>query len=291
MAETAAPTPPTDGTPLAAGGSGLTYNGVVLSETQLGNMALRAKQQRTKAEQDKQLLQNRINRLVIEQERAEKRIAETRRRANEITTLKKRNEQNSTMRADASTWLESETQLQRELLQDSRKNRASAIQSAKQAMFAVRKEEVAVLKQMRSENEAAIDAQKNLELQRAQERKKLLREHQREASERKAKEQEAMSSELRAKRESKRQELDGDAVAHLDAYSALAKEEARLIASLQKWHAVQDDAFKQLDGVLGTTGRLSSRLGSSRGSSRPVSRQPAMPTSPRIPEPAGEAAE
>lgn len=32
-------------------------NGVVLSETQLGNMALRAKQQRTKAEQDKQLLQ------------------------------------------------------------------------------------------------------------------------------------------------------------------------------------------------------------------------------------------
>ena len=31
--------------------------GVVLSETQLGNMALRAKQQRTKAEQDKQLLQ------------------------------------------------------------------------------------------------------------------------------------------------------------------------------------------------------------------------------------------
>ena len=35
----------------------LAPNGVVLSETQLGNMALRAKQQRTKAEQDKQLLQ------------------------------------------------------------------------------------------------------------------------------------------------------------------------------------------------------------------------------------------
>ena len=31
--------------------------GVVLSETQLGNMALRAKQQRCKAEQDRQLLQ------------------------------------------------------------------------------------------------------------------------------------------------------------------------------------------------------------------------------------------
>ena len=32
-------------------------SGVVLSETQLGNMALRAKQQRFKAEQDRQLLQ------------------------------------------------------------------------------------------------------------------------------------------------------------------------------------------------------------------------------------------
>ena len=38
----------------AAAGSS---SGVVLSETQLGNMALRAKQQRTKAEQDRQLLQ------------------------------------------------------------------------------------------------------------------------------------------------------------------------------------------------------------------------------------------
>lgn len=42
----------TSSSALAAGAGG-----VVLSETQLGSMALRAKQQRTKAEQDKQLLQ------------------------------------------------------------------------------------------------------------------------------------------------------------------------------------------------------------------------------------------
>ena len=48
MAEAAGPSDAT----LAAQASG----GVVLSETQLGNMALRAKQQRTKAEQDKELL-------------------------------------------------------------------------------------------------------------------------------------------------------------------------------------------------------------------------------------------
>ena len=38
-----------------------TSGGVVLTEAQLGNMALRAKQQRTKAEQDKQLLQARAS--------------------------------------------------------------------------------------------------------------------------------------------------------------------------------------------------------------------------------------
>ena len=50
------------------------------------------------------------------------------------------------------------------------------------------------------------------------------------------------------------------AQAHLSAYSSLADEEQRLIASLQKWQAVQEDAFTQLDGVLTSTGsRLSSR--------------------------------
>jgi hypothetical protein len=38
---------------LAAGSTG----GIMLNETQLGNMALRAKQQRQKAEQERQLLQ------------------------------------------------------------------------------------------------------------------------------------------------------------------------------------------------------------------------------------------
>ena len=44
----------------------------------IGNQALQAKNRRIKAEQDRQLLQNRINRLIVEEEKAAKRIAETR---------------------------------------------------------------------------------------------------------------------------------------------------------------------------------------------------------------------
>merc|ERR1711938_42021 len=104
---------------------------MVLSETQLGNMALRAKQQRTKAEQDKQLLQNRINRLIIEQEKASKRIAETRRRAAEIQNLKQRNAANQAARMDATGWVSSEQELQRQLLQENRAYRSKAIQTSK----------------------------------------------------------------------------------------------------------------------------------------------------------------
>ena len=84
-------------------------------------------------------------------------------------------------------------------------------------------------------------------------------------------------SKLKDSRESKRQELDDDALTHLTAYSSLAEEEQRLIASLQKWQAVQEEAFEQLDGVLGAS-RAASRVGS-----RPSSRQaPASGVSPRL---------
>lgn len=241
--------------------------GVVLSETQLGSMALRAKQQRTKAEQDKQLLQNRITRLIVEQEKAEKRIAETRRRTLEIRNLKQRNAANSAARGDATTWLSSEQELQRELLKENRSSRARAIVASRTAMYALRKDEVAVLKHMRRENEGAVQAQRELEHQRAVERKNIVREHQRAGLQRKQAEQAVQLSKLKDSRESKRQELDDDALSHLTAYSSLADEEQRLIASLQKWQSVQEEAFEQLDSVLGAS-RHASRA-ASRGGSRP----------------------
>ena len=56
----------------------------------------------------------------------------------------------------------------------------------------------------------------------------------------------------------------------LQAYSNLAAEEQRLLASLQQWQSVQDEAITQLDSVLATT-QGSARFGRT-SSSRPVSR-------------------
>lgn len=262
--------------------------GVVLSEQQLGNMALRAKQQRTKAEQDKQLLQNRINRLLVEQERAMKRIAETKRRTEEITQLKSRNTANNEARADAGAWLESEQQMQKELLQENRIQRSTAISEARTAMYALRKDEVSTLRQMSRENDQMVRQQKDLELERAVARKTTVREHQRQAIERKVIEQKAMREKAARDRDEKKHELDADAMTHIGAYKSLAEEEARLLASLEKWNSVQGEAYEQLDGVLASS-KANSRL-----SSRPVSRSTAAgalgDASPRAePLPADEA--
>uniref|UniRef100_A0A7S2E324 Uncharacterized protein n=1 Tax=Haptolina brevifila TaxID=156173 RepID=A0A7S2E324_9EUKA len=241
--------------------------GVVLSETQLGNMALRAKQQRLKAEQDRQLLQNRINRLVIEQEKAQKRIEETNRRAIEIKKLKQRNEAHADARRDASAWLASERELQRELLKENREQQAKAIMESRKAVHSLKQDEVKVLKLMRHENEEAVMQQREMERNRALARKKVVRDSQRFATERKQMENEALLQRLKEKREEKRQQVDADSMVHLEAYSSLAEEEQKLIESLAKWNRIQTDAHEQLDTV------LSNSKAASRAASRPVTRQ------------------
>jgi hypothetical protein len=157
----------------------------------LGSQALRAKNARIRAEQDRQMLQNRINRLIIEEEKAAKRISETRRRAKEIWDLKRRNEANQVARADAGSWMSSEQHLQRQLLTQARSERASALDSSKAALAHMRKEEVSVLRQMRRENEEAVVAQRNMEHSRCVARKQSVKLHQQAAAQRRNKVREA----------------------------------------------------------------------------------------------------
>ena len=157
----------------------------------LGSRALGAKNARIRAEQDRQLLQNRINRLIIEEEKAAKRISETRRRAKEIWDLKRRNEANQAARADAGSWMSSEQHLQRQLLTQARGERATALDSSKAALAHMRKEEVSVLRQMRRENEEAVVAQRNMEHARCVARKQSVKQHQNQAAQRRNKVREA----------------------------------------------------------------------------------------------------
>ena len=241
----------------------------------IGNQALQAKNRRIKvcglsrnsprrprrtshsprhpqAEQDRQLLQNRINRLIVEEEKAAKRIAETRRRAKEIWELKRRNEASQATRQDAGAWMSAEQELQKELMRAARSERQAGIQASRGAMAHMRREEVKVLRQMRHENEGAVQAQRAFEHGRAVQRKAMVKEQQRLAAERKAKEREAALTRLKAEREAKQSLLGKDASDQVRDFERMEEEERRLIASLQATQAQQQAAYSELEGVLGS---------------------------------------
>ena len=262
-----------------AGGTVATTPAGALSQgdvDSIGNQALQAKNRRIKvcglsrnsprrptthlslatppsqAEQDRQLLQNRINRLIVEEEKAAKRIAETRRRAKEIWELKRRNEASQATRQDAGAWMSAEQELQKELMRAARSERQAGIQASRGAMAHMRREEVKVLRQMRHENEGAVQAQRAFEHGRAVQRKAMVKEQQRLAAERKAKEREAALTRLKAEREAKQSLLGKDASDQVRDFERMQEEERRLIASLQATQAQQQAAYSQLEGVLGS---------------------------------------
>ena len=262
-----------------AGGTVATMPKGALSQVDvdsIGNQALQAKNRRIKvcglsrnsprrptthlslatppsqAEQDRQLLQNRINRLIVEEEKAAKRIAETRRRAKEIWELKRRNEASQATRQDAGAWMSAEQELQKELMRAARSERQAGIQASRGAMAHMRREEVKVLRQMRHENESAVQAQRAFEHGRAVQRKAMVKEQQRLAAERKAKEREAALTRLKAEREAKQSLLGKDASDQVRDFERMQEEERRLIASLQATQAQQQAAYSELEGVLGS---------------------------------------
>jgi len=218
--------------------------------TDVGNAALRSKNARVKAEQDLRLLQNRINRLVIEEERAAKRIAETRRRAKEILELKRRNKTNSAAQQEAAEWMHSEQELQRQLLWNCRTERANAVNGSRTAMKQLRRNEVGVLRQMRKENEEALAAQRDMELQRVVARKQLVQEQQRCAQQRKQQERQAAMQKLKEDRELKQFHIDDDANAQMLKYEALVEEERRIKEVLAKHGEEQANASQQISAAV-----------------------------------------
>mmetsp|Transcript_30910 Transcript_30910/g.99923 ORF Transcript_30910/g.99923 Transcript_30910/m.99923 type:complete len:240 (+) Transcript_30910:2-721(+) len=216
----------------------------------IGSQLQRAKHARMRAEQNRQLLQNRINRLIVEEERAMKRIAETRQRVKEIWELKSRNTLGKEAHRDVEEHIESEQVAQRQLLQQVRDERRRNVAHSRVAVEQQRREEAAALKQLKGEQEDAVTAQRNEDHARCVARKQLVLEQQRAAQERKARERQTALAKIREQREAKRQEEAFATSLQLQKLSMLAEEERRLSGSLQCWRQEQQQVLRQLEGVM-----------------------------------------
>ena len=200
------------------------------------------------------MLQNRINRLIIEEEKAAKRISETRRRAKEIWELKRRNEVSQAARADAGLWMSGEHHLQRQLLTQARSERSAALDLSKAALQHMRKEEVSVMRQVRREKEEAVVSHRNMELARCVARKAAVKRQQNEVAMRCSRERELQFKQLQEQRRQARTVLNDDTGASMRQYHDLAIQELSLLKSLavcQKQQMEQQQmAYAQLEAVV-----------------------------------------
>jgi len=223
--------------------------------------------------------QNRINRLIIEEERAAKRIEETRRRTQEIMVLKSRNVASQSAQRDAGEWVASEQVVQKQLMQQTREERRRNVAISRENAERLRRDEVrpcptaagsqavrhvthahiaparlcpqaAALKLAKRENEDAVTTHRNEEHARCVARKQFVLEQQRAAQERKAQDRQTALFRVREQREAKREQVYDDTTTQLHKFAALAEEERRLVESLQGWRSEQQQAFSRLETVL-----------------------------------------
>jgi len=251
-------------------------DGGALSGAQMQANLTGAKEARKRAELDAQLLANRIALLKQEEEKAHKKIEETRKRANEIMDLRKQNEQKFAAKENfyKAKW---------ESIRSAQVQNAKVRENAK----ATRDQSRMGLLELRTGNAQNTKAQSQLNLQQKKER---------EATEKQSNAD--RSAYLKARKEDAKRKLEEDRLAQLDKFredyeartaqeemlrartdalvARMEKEEMELITRLQNTQNVQRSAYEELEAALGQTShQISASTRHSGGSAVPGQPRPA----------------
>jgi len=212
-----------------------------------------AKEARKRAELDAQLLANRIALLKQEEEKAWKKIEETRKRANEILDLRKQNENKFVAK------------------ENFYKQKWESIRAA-QAQNAMSRDKARAL---RDQTRQGMMEQKHANARNTKEQSQqlLLQKKERESTERQANVE--RSAYLKARKEDAKRRLEEDRLAQLEKFredyeartaqeellrartdalvAKMEKEEMELIQRLQNTQNVQKNAYEELEAALGQT--------------------------------------
>mmetsp|Transcript_29232 Transcript_29232/g.51978 ORF Transcript_29232/g.51978 Transcript_29232/m.51978 type:complete len:262 (-) Transcript_29232:74-859(-) len=221
-----------------------------------------ARESRKRAELDAQLLANRIALLKQEEEKAWKKIEETRKRASEIVELRKQNEQK----------FSAKEQFYKQKWESIRQAQAQNAQHREKA------------KAVREQTRHSLVEQKHVNAQstKQQSQHMLLQKKEREAAERQSNLE--RSSYLKQRKDDAKRRLEEERLAQLEKYredyeartaqeemlrartdalvAKMEKEEMELIQRLQNTQTVQRNAYEELEAALGQT---SQQISSSRG--------------------------
>merc|ERR1712217_984272 len=212
-----------------------------------------AKESRKRAELDAQLLANRIALLKQEEEKAWKKIEETRKRANEITELRNQNEQKFAAKEQfyKAKW---ESIRAAQTQNQMNKEKARAVREAtRTGLMDARADNAARTKQQSQQMLLAKKERQSAEQQANMERSNMIKQKKEEAKRR-------LEEDRLAQLEKFREDYEARAAqeellrARTDALVAkMEKEEMELIQRLQNTQTVQRNAYEELENALGQT--------------------------------------
>eukprot|EP00899_Mesostigma_viride_P010740 jgi/Mesvir1/19668/Mv09944-RA.1 len=242
---------------------------------------LAAQRARKAVDEDAQRLANRVAQLKKEEDKSLKRIAETKRRAEEIMALRQRNEEAARAKQQMEAERQEELQRQMELLQAEKDEHMRRKRQVAEQLYVEKRTEMRKTKEERAEIEKRVREQRLAEQQKAIASKEAVKKGHMEGREKVLNEKHKTIDKVRQEVEKRVEEERAEQKAKERELARLAREEMELIQRLQQKQQEQRKAYEELEQALGIVkkSRPSSRTTSSRaGSAQP--RQPMAQSQP-----------
>ncbi|OMJ78643.1 hypothetical protein SteCoe_21520 [Stentor coeruleus] len=221
-----------------------TYEDEIIDEH---NKFVEAKNMRKRAEEDAQLLSNRIALLRLEEQRSLKKIEETRNKAREIMQKKVQMLEEQRLKEEEKNKRLEEEKARIEQNKINKEQSKQARISTREEMIKKLKDEVLAIKLAKKENQSIIEQNKNIEMLEKATVTQSIKDMHREAEEKRRRAEEERKAKVRAELERKIEEENMKKQQKDDEIARMEQEELELIQRLQNSQMMQRSAYEELE--------------------------------------------
>ena len=214
------------------------------------NRLLAAKRARKRAKGDYQLLQNRLVRLRLEEEKAQKKIMETKKRAQEILALKARNEMANKEKMNQAHHADEEIARAKDRALQQRNEQKLRCQHAADQVAKQKRDGVLNTRRARQEHEMVIQRQRDADLRHAQQCKDAIKAHELAVQQQAHQKRIELTEKFQHEFDSKVMEEEKERTMAESEVRRMEAEEAALIERLKSTQDDQRNAYDQLETAL-----------------------------------------
>jgi hypothetical protein len=230
--------------------------------------SLNARRLREAADNDVRFLQNRLNKLKAEENRAKSEIAKLRQKTSEVLENKHRHEENTSQRANLKDQVDYGKRKEAALIALNKERQAKAVWSSKQRVMLDKRESVLAMRKQKEINECRVHIQKEEMRDKNSRQRSAIRTLHSNSQARRAEEAEAKREEVRAYYDRRIEAEQAEREKKEKLAAQLVAQEAQLIYRLKRMHQEKQNALKGLAAAVETP--AGSRPGTSHTTLPPI---------------------